>query len=107
MQPVCCVLSADLGQRWHKSGAWGTLFISAFSVHTAVFFSLQSLCLTRTGKPTGVAVSHCITWFKTQLILTTPPPLLYKLRPCPSYSRRRDCINLVPNLIWYKCSAAI
>ena len=23
-----------------------------------------------TGKPTGVAVSHCITWFQTQLILT-------------------------------------
>ena len=35
-----------------------------------------------------------------------PPPPLYKLRPCPSYSRRRDRINLVPNLIWYKCSAA-
>ena len=26
-------------------------------------------CLTHTGKPTGVAVSHCITWFQTQLIL--------------------------------------
>ena len=26
-----------------------------------------------------------------------PPPPLYKLRPCPSYSRRRDCINLGPN----------
>ena len=26
----------------------------------------------------------------------TPPPL-YKLRPCPSYSRRRDRINLGPN----------
>ena len=26
-----------------------------------------------------------------------PPPPLYKLRPCPSYSRRRDRINLVPN----------
>ena len=25
------------------------------------------------------------------------PPPLYKLRPCPSYSRRRDRINLVPN----------
>ena len=38
--------------------------------HSAVFFSLQSLCLTHTGKPTGVAVSHCITCFQTQLILT-------------------------------------
>ena len=35
-----------------------------------------------------------------------PPPPLYKLRPCPSYSRCRDRINLVPDLIWYKCSAA-
>ena len=26
-----------------------------------------------------------------------PPPPLYKLRPCPSYSRRRDRVNLVPN----------
>ena len=40
-------------------------------VCVCVFFSLQSLCLTHTGKPTGVAVSHCITWFQTQLILTT------------------------------------
>ena len=29
--------------------------------------------------------------------LCTPPPPLSKLRPCPSYSRRRDRINLVPN----------
>ena len=35
-----------------------------------------------------------------------PPPPLYKLRPCPSYSRFRDRINLVPNLIQYKCSVA-
>ena len=26
-----------------------------------------------------------------------PPPPLYKLRPCPSYSRRRDCNNCVRN----------
>ena len=31
----------------------------------------KSLCLVHTGKPTGVVVSHCITWFQTQLILTT------------------------------------
>ena len=35
----------------------------------------------------------------------TPPPL-YKLQPCPSYSRRRDRISLVSILIRYKCSAA-
>ena len=32
------------------------------------------------------------------VFVLTPPPPLYKLRPCPSYSRRRDRINLVPNL---------
>ena len=49
---------------------------------------------------------------QTQLILTRrqmryhshlwdhcpPPPPLYKLRPCPSYSGCRDRINLAPNL---------
>ena len=40
------------------------------------------------------------------MLATTPPPPLYKLRPCPSYSGCRDCITLVPNLIRYKCSAA-
>jgi hypothetical protein len=32
--------------------------------------SPQSLGLRHTGKPTGVAVSHCITWFQTQPILS-------------------------------------
>jgi hypothetical protein len=41
------------------------------NLHTAVFFSLQSLCLMHAGKPTGVAVSHCITGLQTQQILTT------------------------------------
>ena len=31
----------------------------------------------------------------------TPPPPLYKPRPCPSDSRRRDRTNCVPNLITY------
>ena len=35
------------------------------------FFSLRSLCLTHTGNPTGVALSHCITWFQSQLLRTT------------------------------------
>ena len=35
------------------------------------FFFAHSTKLLGTGKPTGVAVSHCITWFQTQLILTT------------------------------------
>ena len=33
-------------------------------------FSLQSLCLMHTGKPPGVAVSHCMAWVQTQQILT-------------------------------------
>ena len=41
------------------------------NLHTAVLCSPQSLCLMHTGKPTGVAVFHCITWFQTQLISTT------------------------------------
>ena len=40
------------------------------------------------------------------VLVFPPPPPLYKLRPCPSYSGCRDRINLVPNLIRYKCSAA-
>ena len=39
------------------------------------------------------------------IIFFNSPPL-YKLRPCPSYSGCRDRINLVPNVIRYKCSAA-
>ena len=37
---------------------------------TAVLFSLQSLCLTPTRTPTGVAVSHRMTRFQTPLILS-------------------------------------
>ena len=60
-----CLPSTDIvcnATRW---------FIPAFSLHTAVLFSLQSLCLMHTGKPMGVAVSHCRTWFQPQLIPTT------------------------------------
>ena len=39
--------------------------------HSAVLPCLQSSWLMHTGKPTGVAVSHCITWSQTQLIFTT------------------------------------
>ena len=42
-------------------------------LHILIFktrFSLQSLCLLHTGKPTGVAVSHCLIWFQTRLFLT-------------------------------------
>ena len=63
---------------WHACASWGRCKgmkyqqpLTAFSLHPAVFFSLQSLCLMHTGKPTGVAVPHCITWFQTQLIPTT------------------------------------
>ena len=43
--------------------------------------------------------------FANILTLLYPPPPLYKLRPCPSYSRRRDRtnlgrnFNLVPNVV--------
>ena len=63
------------GSEWGQCGGGGIfrkpLFcrISVFNLYTAVFFSLQSLCLMHTGNPTGVAVSHC-TCFQTQPIPT-------------------------------------
>ena len=65
------VFVQDLAGCSTPRNAFTSLIDSAFSFRIAVFFSLQSLCLMHTGKPTGVAVSHCITWFQTQLILTT------------------------------------
>ena len=50
-------------------------------------------------------IVHSVVCF-TLLCVPPPPFPLYKLRPCPSYSGCRDRINLVPNLIRYKCSAA-
>ena len=47
-----------------------------------------------------------LSFVSVPLLKVLPPPPLYKLRPCPSYSGCRDRINLVPNLIRYKCSAA-
>ena len=41
----------------------------------------------------------------THCLYCSPPPF-YQLRPCPSCSGCRDHINLGPNLIRYKCSAA-
>ena len=52
----------DVHHKWVTQQTW-------HGTH-AVFFSLQSLCLMHTGKPTGLAVSHCMTWFQTQLILS-------------------------------------
>ena len=47
-------------------------------------------------------------WLATLVVVQVPPPppASSKLRPCPSHSGRRHRINLVPNLIRYKCSAA-
>ena len=59
-----------------------------------VFFSLQSLCLVHTGKPTGVAVSHCITWFQTQIILNPPPP---PMRMGPPLSKEETWPPLLMN----------
>ena len=74
----------QIGFVWNKTKKkyicqqYNLLIHFSLSLHTAVFFSLQSLCLVHTGKRTGVAVSHCITWFQTQPILTmlTPNSLL-------------------------------
>ena len=47
------------------------LFLVLYAPQLCFILCFQSFCLMHTGKPTGVAVSHCITWFQTQLILTT------------------------------------
>ena len=39
-----------------------------------------------------------VVWYHSRY----PPPSLYKLRPCPSYSGFRDCNHLGPNLIRYQ-----
>ena len=43
-----------------------------------------------------------IKWLSGQAPKAYPPPPLSKLHPCPSYSRRKDGISLVPNLIRYQ-----
>ena len=45
--------------------------------------------------PEGAGVGHLYCGGVFGVVV--PPSPLYKLRPCPSYSRRRDRINLVPN----------
>ena len=40
--------------------------------------------------------------FVCSLVCGNPPPPLSWLRPCPSYSRRRDRIDLGPHLIQYQ-----
>ena len=39
-------------------------------VETPLSLSAYFWCLMHTGKPHDVAMSHCITWLQTQLILT-------------------------------------
>ena len=51
-------------------GLWQLVKGLPFQIRGACGVVLQSLCLTHTGKPAGVAVSHCITWSQTQLILS-------------------------------------
>ena len=49
------------------------------------------------GRGARAWVVHGHWWCMGMSGVCTPPPPLYKLRPCPSYSRLRDRINLVPN----------
>ena len=52
-------------------------------------------CIRYAGTPSPTDAYYCST-------VLPPPPLLYKLQPCPSDSGRRDHINLGPNLIRYQ-----
>ena len=40
-------------------------------IRRLAFKASEAFCFVLKLKPTGVAVSHCMTWFQTQLILTT------------------------------------
>ena len=62
---VCVWLAVQFSTA--MSEVW--LVLNCYSCHIWLIPSLQSLCLMHTGKPTGVAVSHCVNWFQTQLIL--------------------------------------
>ena len=54
---------------------------------------LFELCYACDSKPSRIRIRHQI--LVRPVASTYPPPPLSKLRPCPSYSRRRDRINLV------------
>ena len=64
--------------------------------------SIADRCMSE--PPDEVAFLVALSFFRKKIFF--PPPPLYKLRPFPSYSRCRDRINLIPNLIRCKCSAA-
>ena len=79
-------------------------------VHTTV--EVQSMCTANVGTPMilrsqdgqnelAIGIDPVCRLFECDPDVP-PPPLLYKLRPCPSYSRRRDRNNLVRNLIAYE-----
>ena len=48
-------------------------------------------------KEAGLGMMAFVACFALGFQNSTPPPPLYKLRPCPSYSRRRDRNNCVRN----------
>ena len=78
-----------------------TMTNCSLSLLTFLFFQLIMLwCMSGYSSNQQVfcvcalAVAHTRTY--TICYTDPPPPPLYKLRPCRSYSRCTDCINLGP-----------
>ena len=53
-----------------QSALWPCMWDGGTDPNSACWAPLQSSCLMHMGKRTGVAVSHRISWFQTQLIPT-------------------------------------
>ena len=73
-----CMSGGPLCQESHLRYTCGSAFPVPSAppfAHTRIYLSSRryhsprSLCLVHTGKPTGRAVSHCITWFQTKVTL--------------------------------------
>ena len=74
--PVLTPKPAPMGSSTvsHQTRRFPTVASNFWENNQSLFFSAYSLfCLMHLGKPTGAAVSHCITWFQTQLILVSDP----------------------------------
>ena len=76
--------------RGQRRASWSPTASRYHIVHIAAV-STSRVC----GAADTGAANRCL-WQNSSQIQSPPPPL-YKLRPCPSYSRRRDRINLGPN----------
>ena len=93
-----------LGPRWQLGILLRSFWATATRKVTSTLIHALCNALPFISTWAGMLLST-VAWMQVALLSAypaTPPPLLSKLCPCPSYSGRRDRINLVPNLIWYQ-----